>query len=150
MRIKRDALGDTSSHRRTRTGVRVLGAVLALAGGTLALIGFVDFFSTFGTMRPPKLFWCLFVGLPALMIGSALLRFGFLGAFTRYTANEVAPVASDAARHLVSSSKDVLQDISYPAGDTEARLAKLARLKAEGLITQVEYDVKRAEIIKAL
>lgn len=147
---KRETLGDSSSHRSTRAGVRLLGGVLALAGGTLAVIGFADFFSTFGTMRPPGLFWCCFVGVPVLMIGLALLRFGFLGAVTRYTANEVAPVASETTRHLVSGSKDLLQDISHPAGDAEARLAKLARLKANGLITQVEYDVKRGEIIKTL
>ena len=150
MRNHRDTLGDTASHRSARTGVRLLGGVLALVGGILALIGFIDFFSAFGTMRSPSLFWCAFAGMPVFMVGFALLRFGFLGAVTRYAANEVAPVAADTVRHVVGGSKDLLQDIAHPSGDSEARLARLARLKAEGLITQIEYDAKRAEIIKAL
>lgn len=106
----------------------------------------INFFTTF----PPQLFWCGFVGLPLLFVGGVLLQFGFMGAVSRYSANEVVPVASDSIKQVLGDSKELLQDIAHPAGDTQVRLEKLERLKDDGLITPAEYATKRAEIIKAL
>ena len=143
-------LGDNPTHRNTRTTLRLLGGIVLAAGLVFTAIGVINFFMSFGSFQPPKYFWCAFVGMPLIFIGGALLQFGFMGAVSRYSANEVVPVASDAVRQVVGDSKELLQDIVHPSGDTEGRLEKLGRLKHDGLITQAEYDAKRVEIIKAL
>jgi hypothetical protein len=147
---RRPPLGDNPTHNATRARLRVLGGIVLAIGVTLTAIGLISFFAAFGTFRPPTYFWCAFIGLPVTVAGGVLLQFGFMGAVQRYAANETVPVASDAARHVLGGSKELLQDIVHPAGDAEGRLEKLARLKADGLITQAEFDAKRAEIIKAL
>lgn len=147
---RRPPLGDNPDHNATRATLRLIGGVMVVAGVVFSVIGIGNFFSSFGTMSPPRYFWCVFVGFPLFGIGAGLLRFGFMGAVSRYAANEVVPVASDAARQVLGDSKAVLQDIVHPAGDARGRLEKLEQLKADGLVTAEEYAAKRAEILKAL
>lgn len=143
-------LGDDPGHLAMRATLRLVGGLMVVAGLILSAIGIGNFFSAFGTMTPPRYFWCVFAGFPLLGIGAALLRFGFMGAVSRYAANEVVPVASDATRQVLGGSQAVLQDIVHPAGDTRGRLERLERLKDDGLVTAEEYAAKRAEILKAL
>lgn len=143
-------VGDNPGHATTRTTLRMLGGIVAMAGVVFTAIAFINFFSAFGTMQPPRLFWCAFVGMPLIFVGGAMLKFGFMGAVTRYSANEVVPVASDSVKHVLGDAKELLQDIAHPAGDAQSRLEKLERLKDDGLITPAEYAAKRTEIIKAL
>jgi hypothetical protein len=83
-----------------RSGLRIGGAIIALTGLILIIVGIASFFSTFGSfgpssMSPPKHFWMLFAGMPLLFVGVAMLGWGFLGTTTRYTAGEVAPTVKD-------------------------------------------------------
>jgi uncharacterized membrane protein len=150
MRTPRQQPFNDQAYQRTRTLLRTCGIVVLAVGVVFTAIGLVSFFSAFGSFLPPTYFWCAFVGLPVTFVGLAMLQFGFMGAVNRYAANETVPVASDAAKQVIGGSKELLQDIVHPIGDIEGRLEKLARLKADGLVTQAEYDAKRAEIIKAL
>jgi hypothetical protein len=139
-----------ASHERTRTSLRFFGSIILASGVILTAIGMISFFSALGSFGPPQYFWCAFLGLPLIGGGSALLHFGFMGAVTRYAADEVVPVASDVVRQVVGGSKELLQDIVHPEGDARRRLEKLARLKDDGLITPTEYDAKRSDIIKSI
>jgi hypothetical protein len=143
-------VGDNPAQASTRGLLRFFGVVVFATGVIFTAVCLINFFSAFGTMQPPRLFWCGFVGLPLMGLGGAMLQFGFMGAVSRYAANEVVPVASDSVKQVIGDSKELLQDIAHPAGDTQSRLEKLERLKDDGLITPAEYAAKRAEIIKAI
>lgn len=83
-----------------RDFLRVLGPAVIVVGVIFAAIGFVSFFSAFGGFGPPRYFWCAFIGLPLIALGSAISRYAFLGAVSRYVANEVAPVGKDVINYM--------------------------------------------------
>jgi hypothetical protein len=76
----------------------------------------VSFFSAFGTFEPPRLFWCMFVGIPLLGVGLGITKFAFLGSILRYMMGETAPVAKDAfnemARGTGPAARDFARDVS--------------------------------------
>lgn len=96
-------------HRSHRSGLRALGAVLALAGAILFGIGMVSFFGAMGGGGTPSMFWCAFVGGPMLAIGLGMLKAGYLGTITRYVATETAPVVADTLSHVAHGTKDAVQ-----------------------------------------
>jgi hypothetical protein len=90
---------------RKRTVLRAVGITLTVVGLVLLGIALVDFFSGFGDTSDmsddgPGLFWLFFVALPVLFVGLACTQLGFLGAASRYTAGESAPVLKDTASYL--------------------------------------------------
>ena len=46
-------------------------------GAILVIIGLAGFFSAFRGNGSPRLFWCCFVGMPLLFVGSVMCMFGF-------------------------------------------------------------------------
>ena len=103
-------------HSHTRDILRIVGPVLIIVGLIFALIGGVDFFAAFGSMRPPQYFWCLFVGMPLVTLGTSISKFAYLGAVSRYLANEVAPVSADVTNYMVQETKDSVQDLAAAVG----------------------------------
>lgn len=87
-------------HATIRAALRVAGPLVLLLGLGFTIVGVGSFFSSFGSFEPPHLFWCAFLGLPLLFVGSALCMAGYLGAFQRYVAGEAAPVAKDVANYM--------------------------------------------------
>jgi hypothetical protein len=87
-------------HSNARTVLRVVGPVIAAVGLLLMIVGFASLFASFGRFEPPRFFWCAFVGMPLLFVGIGMCMFGYLGAFYRYFAGEVAPVAKDAVNYM--------------------------------------------------
>jgi hypothetical protein len=83
-----------------RSGLRVGGLVVVLAGLVLVVTGAADFFGSMNGPGMPTRFWMLMVGLPVLGVGGLLLQAGFLGAGARYAAGEYAPVLKDTATYL--------------------------------------------------
>ena len=82
-----------------RTGLRVAGVLLVLAGLALVVVAGIEFFTLQGFEEPHR-FWMFFLGIPALGIGLMLLQAGFAGAGARYAAGEYAPVVKDTAEYL--------------------------------------------------
>ena len=109
----------TLRHQRTRSFLRVTGPLVAAAGLVFTIVGIVSFFSAFGVGGSPRLFWCCFIGLPLLFVGSVLCLFAYLGPVARYTAAEEVPVATDAINDL--------------AEGTQGAVKTIARAVAEGL-----------------
>jgi hypothetical protein len=99
-------------HNQTRALLRLAGPLLMVVGGLLAIVGAVDFFSAFGSMRPPTLVWCLFVGLPLLSLGFAVARAGFAGKVARYYSQEYTPVATDTFKYAAREAKDGIRDVA--------------------------------------
>lgn len=113
-------------HASHRAGLRGLGAVLTAVGGVFTAIGLISFFSSTNSFEGPRYFWCLFVGLPMLGVGFALLKFGYLGPIARYVASEAAPVATDSFNYVASATKQGLHDVASAIG-TGLRDATAAR-----------------------
>ena len=90
----------TPQHASVRRTLRSVGLVVLALGGLLTLIGVGSFFASFGSFEPPRYFWCAFLGMPLLFVGSAMTMFGFLGAMNRYVAGESAPVAKDVVNYM--------------------------------------------------
>jgi hypothetical protein len=108
----------SSNHASIRTGLRIVGPSLLGVGLILTLIGFVSFFSTFGTFDgPPRYFWCAFLGLPLMFFGGALSMFGFLGSFYRYTAGESAPVAKDVVNYMGENIQPAVKSVVQAAAE---------------------------------
>jgi Double zinc ribbon len=104
-------------HLRARSGLRVVGLVVALVGLVFTIIGLVSFFASFGTGEPPRSFWCAFVGLPLLGVGAAICKFAYLGSISRYMANEVAPVGKDVVNYMARGTKGAVRDMAAAVGE---------------------------------
>lgn len=109
----------TPKHRAIRSFLRVAGPVVLLVGLIFFGVGLISFFSAMGGNGEPRLFWCCFVGMPLMFLGTAMCMFGFVGALARYSAAEQVPVATDAINDL--------------AAGTQGAVKTVARAVAEGL-----------------
>lgn len=87
-------------HNRNKLILKILGACLTIIGLVFIIIGIVDFFKGFNSMKPPTLFWCMFVGVPLLGIGAAMLNMGFRREVGRYVKNETLPIINEASEEL--------------------------------------------------
>jgi hypothetical protein len=103
-------------HSTHRGGLRALGVLLTGLGGILTVIGMVSFFSAFGGRGAPQLFWCAFLGLPLMGVGTVLLKLGYLGSVARYVASETAPVAADTLDYVARASTDGLREVAGAIG----------------------------------
>lgn len=97
--------------------MRFIGPVLLVVGLLFMIVGVGNFFLSFGNMNPPRLFWCAFVGMPLLAIGSALTKAGFAGAVARYQAGEYAPVAKDTFNYVADGTQDGVRSIASAVGE---------------------------------
>lgn len=114
--------------RRTRTinphqqahrqGLRTLGLLLTVPGAVLTIVGFGSLLSSFGSFGgPPQYFWCAFLGLPLLGIGTHLLRLGYLGTIARYVAGEAAPVATDTIDYVARETRSAVRTMASAVGE---------------------------------
>lgn len=99
-------------HHKTRTFLRIAGPLLAVVGLIFTIVGVVSFFSAFGSFGQPRYFWCCFVGMPLLFVGSAMCLFGYMGAIARYAAAEQMPVATDAIHDLAEGTQGAVKTMA--------------------------------------
>jgi hypothetical protein len=104
-------------HTQTRDILRMVGPAVIIVGLIITAIGIVSFFSSFGSFEPPHYFWCAFVGLPLVALGGGICRFAFMGAVSRYMANEVAPVGKDVVNYMAQGTKGAVRDVAAAVGD---------------------------------
>ena len=126
-------------HARRRDSLRILGPLLVVVGVVFVVVAAVDFFSSFrdfstvrdgsegvvfpgSDVRPaiarsvmPGRMWCAFVGAPLMALGVFLTKVAYLGAATRYVANEVAPVGRDVVNYLVEGARGAARGVAGPA-----------------------------------
>lgn len=140
---------------------RGAGVVITLVGCIFMLVGGIDFFSAFGTFHSPTKFWCFFVGMPLLALGANLLRLGYMGAVSRYVAEETIPVLRDSAVDVAEGLRPTIRDIAADVRSSRSdgknvreepavRLARLDKLRADGLINDAEHAEQRARILREL
>jgi len=104
------------NHENTKKILKITGGVLLGIGAILAIVGFIDFFTTMGEGGGmPKRFWCLFLGLPLCGVGGALLSVGFRREIMRYGKNEAMPVINEASEELQPVFQNVAEAIKQGA-----------------------------------
>jgi hypothetical protein len=103
-------------HDATRALLRVVGPGVVMVGGIFMLVGLGSFFSSFGTFQPPRYFWCAFVGMFLLVIGASICKFAFMGAVSRYIADEMAPVGKDVVNYMADGTQDAVRTIASAVG----------------------------------
>ena len=95
----------------------MVGPLVLGTGVVFTAVGFISFFSAFGSFSgPPRYFWCAFVGLPLMGVGTAMTKFAYMGAVTRYMANEVTPVGTDVFNTIVGDTKGSIRDLAAAVG----------------------------------
>ena len=104
-------------HDSTRALLQVVGPGVVLVGVIFSIIGIGSFFSSFGSFQPPRYFWCAFVGFPLLGLGGAICKFAFMGAVTRYIADEVAPVGKDVVNYMADGTQGAVRTIAAAVGE---------------------------------
>ena len=104
-------------HDDVRGLLRTVGPVLLLAGLIFMAVGVVSFFSAFGSFGPPRYFWCCFVGIPLMAIGGAVCKFAFMGAVSRYIADEVAPVGKDVINYMADGTQGAVRQVAAAVGE---------------------------------
>jgi hypothetical protein len=114
-------------HSTTKRVLWILGPTVAGIGLLFTVIGVGNFFSSLGTLGPPRYFWCAFIGLPLLVIGLALTHFAFLGSFARYYFGETAPVVKDTFNYLADGTKGGVRTTAQAIGEGLAEGLATAR-----------------------
>lgn len=104
-------------HHEVRSFLRFGGPLVLLIGVIFAAVGMISFFSAFGGGGPPQYFWCAFIGLPLIALGSFLSKMGFLGAVGRYVAGEAAPVAKDTFNYMADGTSDGVRTVAKAIGE---------------------------------
>ena len=113
-------------HGGVRSLLRLIGPLLLAVAGVFLIVGLVDFFSAIAGKGRPTLFWCFFVAIPLLGIGSMITKFAFFGAVIRYLAEETAPVGKDTFNYVAQGTKET--------GDQRVRAgSRLCRWRGIGL-----------------
>jgi RNA polymerase subunit RPABC4/transcription elongation factor Spt4 len=103
-------------HKSVRNTLRVLGPVMAMTGLGFVVIGLVDFFHAFGGSGEPRLFWCLFLGLPLVFAGGVLSSYGYLGKILRYMVGETAPPVKDTFNYLADGTREGVKTVAGAIG----------------------------------
>ncbi len=106
-----------SGHKERRAILRIIGPMVLGTGLLFTVIGIGSFFASLGSFSPPRHFWCAFVGLPLVGVGIAICKFAFMGAVSRYVANEVAPVGKDVVNYMADGTKDAVRDVAAAIGE---------------------------------
>ncbi|MCD4823452.1 MAG: zinc ribbon domain-containing protein [Phycisphaerae bacterium] len=120
---------NTDGHKGNRAILRVIGPVVLGVGLLFAIVGIGSFFSSIASFfsssgsssdsfdSPLRYFWCAFIGIPLIGVGGAICKFAFMGAVTRYMANEVTPVGKDVVNYMADGTKEAVRDISSAIGE---------------------------------
>lgn len=103
-------------HERIKRTLKIVGPIVAAAGLILAVVGFVSFFSSFGSGGMPSLFWCAFVGMPVFVIGLGITFTAFRREIATYHKNESAPVINEFAEDI----KPAVQSVASAVRETAA------------------------------
>ena len=107
-------------HDQIRSLLRAVGPVILVVGIIFTIVGFGSVLSTaFGrpTFGPPRLFWCAFVGIPLMGLGGVICKFAFIGAVSRYIADEVAPVGKDVVNYMAEGTQDAVRTVAAAVGE---------------------------------
>lgn len=87
-------------HSSTRKKLRVIGIVCLVIGFVLLLIGIISMMNF-----NQKGFLSAVIGMPFLVVGAACTMLGFMGAVSRYTASESAPILKNTKNYMEEETR---------------------------------------------
>ena len=97
---------EMKDYSKTKKTFRTIGFIILPIGLVLSIIGFVDFLMGFNSMTQPKLFFCLFIGLPMTSIGIIFLILGFMKELNSFAASQSAPVHKDVINYMLDGTRE--------------------------------------------
>ena len=97
---------EMKDYSKTKKTFRTLGFIILPIGLVLSIIGFIDFFMSFNSMTQPKLFFCLFIGLPLTSIGIIFLILGFMKELNSFASSQSAPVHKDVINYMLDGTRE--------------------------------------------
>ena len=95
-----------TSKKKAAIILKVLGLSFLAIGLTLTIIGVVDFFNSYESQIPPRLFALIIVGASLLFFGLLLTLYGFMGSINRYVIEQTAPIGKDAANYILKGTRN--------------------------------------------
>ncbi len=104
-------------HRERRLSLRVIGLMVLGIGLLFTAVGIGSFIAAFGSFDRPRYFWCALIGIPLVGVGAAICQFAFMGAVSRYMANEVTPVGKDVVNYMADGTRDAVRDVAAAVGE---------------------------------
>lgn len=96
---------------KTKRKLKVIGFPTLIIGILCAVIAFVNFFVSIGSISKPSLFFLFFIGFPFIFVGSNCLRMAYMDKVARYTAGQAAPVAKDSVNYMIDGTKDSITSV---------------------------------------
>jgi hypothetical protein len=108
---------ESPTHKSIRSVLRIVGPMILLIGIGFIAVGMISFFSAMGNFQGPRYFWCCFVGMPLVFVGSVMCMAGFMGAFSRYVMTEQAPVARDTVNYMAEGTQDAVRKVARSAAE---------------------------------
>jgi hypothetical protein len=114
-----------------RKGLRIAGPVVFSIGLVCAIICVASLFASLGTYDHPRYFGLGFVGLPLMFVGSVLSMYGYMGAVTRFVADESAPVAADTVNYMAEETKGAVETVAKAAAKGVVEGIEAGRFKPE-------------------
>ncbi len=84
----------------TRKKLRIIGITLIIIGVILFVLSII-----FMTNNNKQGFLLSFIGVPVLFIGGVCTLFGFMGAVSRYSVSESAPIISDTKNFMEEQTR---------------------------------------------
>jgi hypothetical protein len=108
---RRRALPRGRGRSPIRDFLRFVGPLVLVTGIGFVIVGFGNFFMSFGSFGFPRYFWCAFVGMPLIPLGAAICWLAYLGPMARYLAEETAPVNKDVINYLARGTEPAVRSV---------------------------------------
>ena len=104
-------------HERTKRKLKIIGAIVAVAGLGLAIMGFADMVVSTSEGEMPTLFWGMIAGLPMLGIGGGICMMGFRKEITRYVKNEAIPIINETGQEITPAISAMASAVKNTEGN---------------------------------
>ena len=104
-------------HEQTKRKLKIIGISVLSIGLIFTIIGFISFFTSFGSGDMPSLFWCSFIGLPMFAVGLSITSLAFKREISRYVKNESVPIINEAGREVSPAVRDIASAVKEGISD---------------------------------
>lgn len=129
--MKQENKYNLEENSKAKQTMRILGPIILVAGILMTVIAIANFFS--GNMSTD---FIPFISLPMMFIGSVLSMFGYMGALSRYSASQTAPVAKDVTNYILDNTKESIGGVAKEISDN------LHKSKVEKICPHCKEEVK--------
>ena len=119
-------------HEIIKKRLKLFGLILVTIGSILTIIGFVDFIVSFANFDAPKLFWCLFIGLPTFGVGMMSLLSGYHKEIRRYVKNETVPIINETSEEVAPAVSNIARAVNSGLNSRNSLRCSCGEINEEG------------------